>query len=899
MKKLFTLTAVLLISSMATFAQTVRKTWDFRDGWSATTIANLAAAMEQNGATGNDSHWRNYEKDATAAGDPAYWRAANGSSVNSDGNAITTVDGNEIVISELEDLNVTGIKAKGFVICYNYSQSENESSPSGMYPYGNSFVWLNGSSLKFTFTALKGDTLRMGLESHKNSEARGLNIAVDGETIAPIDGNNTPTFYEDVTWVLPDDTPGVDDYTTVTVTTTNGCHIYYIISGKGDATGSNLTNVSYIYSGTTDGDVAYATLTANEDLSVTAIDASTTTLTTDQLIGYDVNVVSPDLPADNANVAVLKDAMPWTPMLNFNGNLYAAWGYGELAEGASNFGATSSASSKLFTDITLVSAEDAGLADGQSGIVFTNGTAVSGVKLGEYFADDDILATDISDASIVAIHAHNISHNGYLYLPYSAAALADAYQDNDQTTTMINNAVSMLASSKADLSANAAPTFSMAYGNFQTTVTISNSRSDAAIYYTTDGTDPTTSSTLYTEPFTVTEETTVKAIAQSEGYYASAVAETVVPIYEQAKGVTISVSEEDDASTLTLTTETEDGVIWYNFSASTDTTSSSKYTEPIVVRDHKTITAFVTSQLYVQSEPTVKEILVKNDKVYIDVASHFDANYSSVISNNTGFFSWGKSASDETVTTDSIIGTYFDEDGIEQIQYYSYVRDDEVYVGHEGDEWCIKSKGQSVLWQNLSVGTNVGDVSAYNPATADDVDDRITKYDVQFYKFISGQYNARIESTVKFQLPFTILTFLGNANSDTSVQRYTIDISTDGETWETADSIEVSVLKRLWAKYERLIEGTDEVYVRLAQVSGNSSGQCYDIYVLTEGEESLKREAELAEAYSTGISNVSSAAAKAEPTAIYNLCGHRIGAMQKGVNIVKMSDGTTRKVLVK
>ncbi len=71
MKKLFTLTAVLLISSMATFAQTVRKTWDFRDGWSATTIANLAADMEQNGATGNDSHWRNYEKEASAAGNQA------------------------------------------------------------------------------------------------------------------------------------------------------------------------------------------------------------------------------------------------------------------------------------------------------------------------------------------------------------------------------------------------------------------------------------------------------------------------------------------------------------------------------------------------------------------------------------------------------------------------------------------------------------------------------------------------------------------------------------------------------------------------------------------------------------------------------------------------------------
>lgn len=46
-----------------------------------------------------------------------------------------------------------------------------------------------------------------------------------------------------------------------------------------------------------------------------------------------------------------------------------------------------------------------------------------------------------------------------------------------------------------------------------TTVTINSDESVAAIYYTTNGDEPTTSSTLYTDPFTLTETATVKAIA--------------------------------------------------------------------------------------------------------------------------------------------------------------------------------------------------------------------------------------------------------------------------------------------------------------------------------------------------------------------------------------------------
>ncbi len=901
MKKLFTLTAVFLLLTINCNAQKIRKTWDFRTGFNATTIANLNADLQQNGATGNDSHWRNYEKDASKAGDEAFWNADNGTSVNSDGYGITTVDGSQVVIPEIEGLNITGIKPKGFVICYNYGQKEDAGSPSGYYTYGKSFLWLNGKSLKMSFTALKGDTIRIGLESHKPTEARGINIMVDNEIVEPFSGNNQPTYYEDVVWVLPDDTPDVDDYCTVTISSTNGCHIYYIIAGEGDDPAANIKKISYLYAGTIDGDFAYQTLSTNEAYKVTAIDAASTTLTKDELMKYDVTVIAPTIPADNSNVSVLKKTMPWTPMLNFNANLYNTWGYGEAVATTDIFGKTDKGDHQLFFGMTLVPAADADLEEGQNGIVFSVEKPISGVRLGDYFAHDEIIA-DLVSNDAVAIHAHNAFHNGYLYLPYNTESMATPNNEDDATATLINNAITMLAASKADITNTPAPTLSLNYGNLETTVTIDNAHDNAIIYYTTDGSDPTEESSIYKEPFKVAAQTQVKAIAVSEGYNPSAVTDSIISIFEQTKAPVIAIDETDDQSTITLTCETADNQIWYNFIGSNDTLQSSKYTEPIIIRDYTTLTTFATSTEYVQSESVTKEIFVKNDKVYIDVASHFDANYKDDKNNGAGLFSWGKSAEQDSIQTDNIIGTYIDEDGIEQVIYEKLARETEVYPDNPEAEWVVKSNGQSVLWQNLNPGTTPGDGSGYNPATVADLDSMITKYNIQFYRFQSGQYNARVESTKKFQGPFNILTFLGNANGDDNIQRMAVEVSTDGNTWtQTGDTVVVANPRRLWSKYNVFYGGTEEVYVRLAQVAGNSGAQCFDIYVLTRGDKSKIREKELAEAYehqASGINNINNDQEKATIKAIYNLNGTRMNSLQRGINIIKMSDGTTRKVLV-
>jgi hypothetical protein len=69
------------------------------------------------------------------------------------------------------------------------------------------------------------------------------------------------------------------------------------------------------------------------------------------------------------------------------------------------------------------------------------------------------------------------------------------------------------------------PTFSPAAGTYTSaqSVTLSDSTSGATIYYTTDGSTPTTSSTTYSGPITVGTSETIHAIATASGFTASAV----------------------------------------------------------------------------------------------------------------------------------------------------------------------------------------------------------------------------------------------------------------------------------------------------------------------------------------------------------------------------------------
>ena len=102
--------------------------------------------------------------------------------------------------------------------------------------------------------------------------------------------------------------------------------------------------------------------------------------------------------------------------------------------------------------------------------------------------------------------------------------------------------------------------FSPAGGTYSTAqnVTITDGTTDAAIYYTLDGSTPTTASKLYSGAIAVSANETIKAIAVAPGYANSAVGTAVYTFSQPATAIpittqTISISDATSTSCGTVT----------------------------------------------------------------------------------------------------------------------------------------------------------------------------------------------------------------------------------------------------------------------------------------------------------------------------------------------------------
>jgi hypothetical protein len=151
----------------------------------------------------------------------------------------------------------------------------------------------------------------------------------------------------------------------------------------------------------------------------------------------------------------------------------------------------------------------------------------------------------------------------------------------------------------------ATPTFSPAAGTYSSaqTVSISDATSGANIYYTTNGSTPTTASTPYTGPITVSVTETLKAIAAETGFTTSNVATASYTIQSQAATPTFSpaAGSYSSAQTVSISDATSGANIYYTTNGSTPTTASTPYTGPITVSATETLKAIAAATGFANS----------------------------------------------------------------------------------------------------------------------------------------------------------------------------------------------------------------------------------------------------------------------------------------------------------
>ena len=139
------------------------------------------------------------------------------------------------------------------------------------------------------------------------------------------------------------------------------------------------------------------------------------------------------------------------------------------------------------------------------------------------------------------------------------------------------------------------PAFSVASGAVDsgTEVTISCATDGAEIYYTTNGSEPTASSTEYTGAISITEAVTLKAIAVKDGMNGSAVSSASYTIKGTVSTPEFSVASGavDSGTSVTITCSTDGAKIYYTKDGTEPTASSTEYTVAISVTPPMTLKA--------------------------------------------------------------------------------------------------------------------------------------------------------------------------------------------------------------------------------------------------------------------------------------------------------------------
>ena len=457
----------------------------------------------------------------------------------------------------------------------------------------------------------------------------------------------------------------------------------------------------------------------------------------------------------------------------------------------------------------------------------------------------------------------------------------------------------------------ATPTFTpnggeLKYGN--NTVTITCETADATIYYTTDGTTPTASSTKYTGAFTLTSNATVKAIAVKDGWTDSEVASVSFTYTVETVATptfTPNGGEIEAGTMIAISCATEGATIYYSIDGGEPTTV---YSAPFALNNAATVKAVAKKEGWNNSATAQASFTIKQEVVVEIVATP-------VIAPNGGEIEAGTTISISCATEGATI--YYSIDGTEPTEEYSApfalteattvmaiaVKDGwndsdiatalftiKVEEPEEVNSWTVTPQvGVSGVLRRYYAMFSAdkpfelpNGVTAYYVVKANSI--YVTIMKVPAFKTIPANQGVILRSMIKSKYnPYTI-TATDNTSNLADLSDNLLSHTANGEK-TIAESESIYCLgyqdgTKLW-KFNKAEAGTiipqNSAYIDLSAVSLN----VLSIDIADDSEVS-------------GIEDVNAEDAEVE---YYNLQGVKVGNPEKGIYIMKQGGKTSKVVL--